>query len=126
MTTEQLRDKIREILPECEELQDYVENRSRNAGQRHVPAYHFTSPGGYQNDPSGYNFYKGVYHLFYQFVPEGKNCLGWGHAVSVDRIRWIDLPMAIVPDGEDACGLRTVHDQIYPPCAAEHADLGDR
>lgn len=103
MTTDELKQKIRKLLPECEELQDYEMNRIRNRDQRHVPIYHFSSPGGYQNDPSGYCFYKGVYHLFYQFVPEKNSCLGWGHAVSADRFHWIDLLMALRPLDEDCC-----------------------
>lgn len=123
MTTDELLKKIKELLPENEEIQDYAANRIRNAADRHVPIYHFTSPGGYLNDPSGYSYYKGVYHLFYQFVPEKNGCLGWGHAVSTDLIHWIDLPMALRPDAENYCasGGTLVEDNRVIACfAGEH------
>ncbi|ERN07280.1 hypothetical protein AMTR_s00019p00207760 [Amborella trichopoda] len=44
-------------------------------------------------------FYKGVYHLFYQFNPYGAvwGNIVWAHAVSMDLIRWIHLKPAIYP-----------------------------
>ena len=126
MTTEQLITKIQELLPDHGQLQDYAANRLRNSSQRHVPVYHFTSPGGYLNDPSGYSYYKGVYHLFYQFVPEKDSCLGWGHAVSVDRIHWIDLPMALRPIDELACGSGGVLLEEDRAIAAYPGDFPDR
>jgi beta-fructofuranosidase len=55
------------------------------------------------NDPCGYCYYKGVYHLFYQFMPENGLGLVWGHAVSVDNVNWIDLPAAVKPTIETCC-----------------------
>ena len=104
MTTEELRARVQALLPENEDLREFAEARAQTSGKPHVPVYHFTAPGRYLNDPSGYSYYKGVYHLFYQFVPMKNSCLGWGHAVSVDRIHWIDLPMALRPGEENWCG----------------------
>lgn len=58
--------KIDELLPDCGEVTDYRKSRQRNKDKRYVPAYHFTSPGGYLNDPNGYICYKGIYHMFYR------------------------------------------------------------
>lgn len=101
MTTEQLLAKIRELLPDNEEVKEFTDNRKKKIGQRYIPTYHFSSPGEYLNDPNGYIYYKGVYHLFYQFIPETNRCNGWGHAVSVDRFHWLDLPMALRPTDEE-------------------------
>ena len=33
--------------------------------------YHFSPPENWINDPCGLIYYEGVYHLFYQYNPEG-------------------------------------------------------
>lgn len=45
-------------------------------------------------------FYKGWYHFFYQYNPNGAvwGDIAWGHAVSKDLIHWLYLPIAMVPD----------------------------
>ncbi|KAI3522409.1 hypothetical protein L1887_00155 [Cichorium endivia] len=45
-------------------------------------------------------YYKGVYHLFYQYNPYGaifNTTIVWGHSVSHDLVNWIHLKNAIVP-----------------------------
>lgn len=44
--------------------------------------------------------YKGLYHLFYQYNPNGaapSDPLAWGHSVSHDLVNWIPLPLALSP-----------------------------
>ncbi len=61
------------------------------------PQYHFTPAKNFMNDPNGMVFYKGEYHLFYQYNPEGNvwGHMSWGHAVSADMLHWKHLPVAI-------------------------------
>uniref|UniRef100_A0ACD5V3A4 Uncharacterized protein n=1 Tax=Avena sativa TaxID=4498 RepID=A0ACD5V3A4_AVESA len=72
-------------------------------------AYHFRPANNWQNDPNGPMYYKGVYHLFYQYNPYratwGNGNLSWGHSVSVDLINWSALDNALDPDSpSDANG----------------------
>ena len=64
------------------------------------PQYHFTPAKNFMNDPNGMVFYKGKYHLFYQYNPEGQvwGHMSWGHAVSPDMVHWQHLPLAIPED----------------------------
>ncbi|CAN6292410.1 unnamed protein product [Urochloa humidicola] len=61
--------------------------------------YHFQPPKHWINDPNGVMYYKGVYHLFYQYNPKGAvwGNIVWAHAVSTDLVDWVMLPPAIYP-----------------------------
>ncbi|CAK8562778.1 unnamed protein product [Lathyrus sativus] len=52
------------------------------------------------SDPNGPLYYKGWYHFFYQYNPNGAvwGDIVWGHAVSRDMIHWLHLPLAMVAD----------------------------
>ena len=52
------------------------------------------------NDPNGLLYYKGLYHIFFQYYP-GATVWGpmhWGHATSTDLFHWKELPVALYPD----------------------------
>lgn len=64
------------------------------------PRFHLTPYLGWMNDPNGLSFYKGQYHMFYQYNPFGTvwDSMHWGHAVSSDLLQWTHLPVALAPD----------------------------
>ncbi|KAG2658852.1 hypothetical protein PVAP13_1KG316000 [Panicum virgatum] len=61
--------------------------------------YHFQPPRNWINDPNAPMYYKGWYHLFYQYNPKGAvwGNIVWAHSVSRDLINWIALEPAIYP-----------------------------
>ncbi|MEG1845221.1 MAG: hypothetical protein RR296_13365, partial [Clostridia bacterium] len=64
------------------------------------PCFHFAPPFGWMNDPNGLIFFRGQYHLFYQYNPLDVKWgpMYWGHAVSKDMLQWVHLPIALAPD----------------------------
>lgn len=60
---------------------------------------HLKAPGNWINDPNGFIYYKGKYHLFYQYFPYAPvwGTMHWGHAVSEDLIHWEHLGAALFP-----------------------------
>ncbi|ESW27623.1 hypothetical protein PHAVU_003G217900 [Phaseolus vulgaris] len=63
-------------------------------------SFHFQPEKNWMNDPNGPMYYKGWYHFFYQYNPNGAvwGDIVWGHAVSRDMIHWLHLPLAMVAD----------------------------
>ncbi len=69
-------------------------------GESHRPAFHFTPPSKWMNDPNGMFYLDGEYHLSYQYYPDSTvwGPMHWGHAVSKDLVSWEHLPIALYPD----------------------------
>jgi fructan beta-fructosidase len=63
------------------------------------PQIHFSPAKNWINDPNGLVFYNGIYHLYFQYNPEGNvwGNMSWGHATSPDLIHWEEQPVAIYP-----------------------------
>lgn len=64
------------------------------------PQFHFSPEKNWMNDPNGMVYYKGIYHLFYQYYPDGIvwGPMHWGHATSTDLIHWKQKKTALFPD----------------------------
>ena len=91
-------------------LEQIPPHRQQMAADLYRPLYHFSAPANYLGDPNGTIFWKGKYHLFYQYNPDGafdnSKRMHWGHTVSEDLVHWDDLPIALAPtlDGPDRSG----------------------
>ncbi len=64
------------------------------------PAFHLTPTIGWMNDPNGFSYYNGAYHLFYQYHPYSTEWgpMHWGHVKTKDFLHWERLPVALAPD----------------------------
>jgi beta-fructofuranosidase len=83
-----------------EEAQKFIDRHVTTVAQADMrQRYHFMGQCGWINDPNGLIYFRGEYHLFFQFNPFsgfwGK--MYWGHAVSTDLVHWKYLPVALAP-----------------------------
>lgn len=64
------------------------------------PAVHFSANTGWINDPNGFFYQAGIYHLYFQHNPFdiSWNNMSWGHAVSTDLIHWEQMDNVLYPD----------------------------
>jgi beta-fructofuranosidase len=62
--------------------------------------YHIQPPTGLLNDPNGFAYFNGEYHLFYQWFPLGPvhGLKYWYHTKSKDLVHWENVGIAIKPD----------------------------
>ncbi len=72
------------------------------------PLLHYTPPKNWCNDPNGLCYYKGEYHMFYQYFPYGLEwgTMHWGHASSKDLVYYSTHDIALFPSiTEDMNGV---------------------
>lgn len=94
--------------------------------------YHIMAPSGWINDPNGFCYFKGYYHIFYQYHPYSAKWgpMHWGHARSKDLVHWENLPPALVPgdrEDKDGCfsGSAIIKDEMMYLFYTGHHYYGD-
>lgn len=87
-------------------MMDKIKEEIRITNGRYRLGYHLMTKSGWMNDPNGFSYFKGYYHMFYQYYPYASEWgpMHWGHARSVDLVHWETLPIALTPgDMESGC-----------------------
>lgn len=94
-----------------------MENKNRVANDPFRLQYHIVPPVGLLNDPNGFVYFEGVYHLFFQWNPfdTDHSQKFWAHITSTDLIHWEWQPIALAPSAtfdKNGCysGSAIVHD----------------
>ena len=89
----------------------------------HYPRYHLAPPVGWMNDPHPI-FFKGAYHIFYQYSSLPDNPYGgahsWGHAMSTDLVHWQHLPPGVTPQDHGPSADR----HIWSGCLVDNQGVG--
>ncbi|MGC2194669.1 MAG: glycoside hydrolase family 32 protein [Terriglobales bacterium] len=114
---------------------------ARLASDRTRPQYHLLPAANWMNDPNGPIYYKGRYHMFFQYNPNGAfwGSMHWGHATSPDMIHWQHEPIALAPTpgGYDRDGVFSgsailngdtptlIYTGVLPPASASEITLND-
>ncbi len=85
-----------------EKARKYEDEQGKQIKAKDRPVFHVSPYVGWMNDPNGFSYYRGEYHLFYQYHPYNTywNSMHWGHVVSKDLLHWEYLPAALAPDEE--------------------------
>ena len=105
------------------------------------PQYHLLPARNWMNDPNGPIFFRGRYHMFHQYNPQGATWgnMNWAHATSPDLIHWHHEPIALspTPGGPDQDGVfsgsavldngrpAVIYTGIAPPASEAEATLRD-
>ncbi|MFM0856319.1 glycoside hydrolase family 32 protein [Streptococcus suis] len=102
-----------------EKANQFIQTEKGNTNPIFKPQAHLTPETGWMNDPNGFIYFRGEYHLFYQFNPYESvwGPMHWGHAKSKDLVNWEHLPVALAPDkayDKDGCfsGSAIVKDDV--------------
>jgi beta-fructofuranosidase len=73
------------------------------------PQFHLLPAKNWMNDPNGPIYWKGRYHMFFQYNPNAAvwGDMHWNHAISDDMVHWKHLPIALAPtpgwDDSEGC-----------------------
>ena len=92
--------------------------------------YHLRPISGLVNDPNGFSFFDGEYHVFYQSYPFGAvhGLKSWVHFKSPDLVHWENLGLAVKPDsmadshGAYSGSAMQIGDELFLMYTGNHRD----
>ena len=91
------------------DIKEIMENRERIKNAKWRQRFHIEPPDGWLNDPNGLSFYKGEYHVYFQYSPvaaDGHTPRGWGHYHGADLMHMAYDKAVMMPDiPEDSHGV---------------------
>ena len=91
------------------DIKEIMENRERIKNAKWRQRFHIEPPDGWLNDPNGLSFYKGEYHVYFQYSPiaaDGHTPRGWGHYHGADLMHMVYDKAVMIPDiPEDSHGV---------------------
>lgn len=69
------------------------------------PLLHLSPPTGFMNDPNGLCWFKGLWHVFFQYAPSSPEggVKFWGHYTSPDLLHWTYWGAPLLPDQPFDC-----------------------
>lgn len=69
------------------------------------PELHLSPPTGFMNDPNGLCWFKGLWHVFFQYAPSSPEggLKFWGHYTSPDLLHWTYWGAPLSPDQPFDC-----------------------
>lgn len=113
---------------------DYINANASSVNQRFKGNYHLSPQIGWMNDPNGFVYFKGTYHIFWQYHPYSSDWgpMHWGHATSKDLVVWEYQPVALAPDKQydaDGCwsgSAIVVGDRLYLIYTGHYERNGER
>lgn len=88
-----------DLARDISRVEQYIAHNRNQVKRKFRPNYHITVPIGWLNDPAGFTYFNGQYHLFYQFYPYNSawGPMHWGHVVSENLVDWMYYPVALIP-----------------------------
>ena len=90
---------LQQYLSSCEKTQEAHENDKWRL------RLHLMPPTGFMNDPNGLCWFKGLWHVFFQYAPSSPEggLKYWGHYTSQDMLHWTYWGTPLIPDQPFDC-----------------------
>ncbi|HCE74403.1 MAG TPA: sucrose-6-phosphate hydrolase [Lachnospiraceae bacterium] len=90
------------ISKKLQQARDYEREHMGSISPQDRPVFHITPGIGWLNDPNGFSYYNGEYHVFYQYHPYSTEWgpMHWGHVAGKDLLTWDRYPVVMAPDEE--------------------------